>query len=102
MSAKTVGVVVALVVLAGGGYYLFAMNGAASVPGLSNIMSSDEGESAPIPAQSGSVDDFSAAIDAELKATNSAIGAMDADTDASVSAIQTTGDSSQLYDPNSL
>jgi hypothetical protein len=105
MSGKTIGIVLVLLVLVGGGYYFVSMKGGANIPALSGMNDSQDavsGGTAAVPAQSGSVEDFSASIDSELQATAAGMKDMDAQTDASVSGIQLTGDSSRLYDPNNL
>jgi uncharacterized membrane protein YebE (DUF533 family) len=103
MSTKLIGILVALAVLGGVAYVYTSKDtntkqmedsNTAAIPGTEQV--------AVVPAQSGSVDDLTALIDSELAATAAGIGAIDAETDASVSAIQQAGDSSRLYDPNNL
>lgn len=89
-------VVVALVVIAliaAGAYYMLSA-GPTSSPGTAM----DES----IPAATDSIDDFSAAMDAELAASAAALKALDADTDASAAEVKAAADTSTLYDPNNI
>lgn len=105
MSGKWLGAVLVLIAIAGGVYYM-SMDGdmdLSALPGVPGSQSAgDRTGGTPVPSQSGSVDDFTASIDSEIRATSAGIDAMDAQTDASVSDIQSTGDSSRLYDPNNI
>lgn len=107
--SKNIGILIALVVVAGAGFYFMAP---ASQPGAIPLTTTQDsstadtrqsaGTAAPVAQPTDSVDAFAAGIEAEMSASESAVKTMDAQTDASVSAIQTTGDSSKLYDPSNL
>lgn len=109
MSTKTLMVLVAIIALAAGGYYLMtgSKNGAAipeapttQLPAAQPVTTTDTARG--VAPATDSIDDFSAAIDADLQAATAAVGALDADVDASVSNVQTSGANSNLYDPNNL
>lgn len=55
-----------------------------------------------LPSATDSVDDFTAAMEAELSASAAAIKAFDADVDASVADVRAAADTSTLYDPDNL
>jgi uncharacterized protein HemX len=102
MSTKLVAILAAILIVAGGGFYVMSQKDGASQgvavqePASSNTASPNATGAAQA---SGSIDDFTSSIDADLKASAGAIGTLDAGIDTSVSNVQTTGASSNLYDP---
>lgn len=95
-ATKVVAAIIVILVIAGGAYYMLAGEPAMMGPESNSAMNSD------IPVATESVDDFAAAMEAELSASASAIKAFDADIDASASVVKSSADTSDLYDPNNL
>lgn len=98
---------IAVLVLAGGAYYTMMpaetlMLSTDTQPVETATVSEESGEvtSAPVPAATDSVDDFAAAMQAELAASASAIKALDQDVDASVDSVVNSGNT--VYDPSTL
>lgn len=94
-------VVIALVVIlaiAAGAYYM--LNG--SSPMMAPDTSGSAMNDSSIPAATDSVDDFAAAMEAELSASAAAIKALDTGVDASASSVKATVDTTTSYDPNSI
>ena len=97
-TTKVLGVMVAILILAGGAYLL--LSGTSRVGDLKDVSTNMEGGDAGLPAATDSIDDFSAAVDADLSATASAISAFDASQEAQVQTVVTSGNN--LYDPENL
>ena len=107
MPAKLLLAILALAALGAGGYYLMMpeapiMPPPTAAPYVTPPTGPPPISATGLPAQSESLDDFAAAIDADLQASASAVGALDTDIDTSVSAVQSAGASSNLYDPSNL
>lgn len=94
-SNKVLVALVAVAVVAFGAYYL--TTGSAQAPSQVTEQTTDA-----LPPATDSVDDFAAAMQADVQATASAIQAFDADVDASVSSVQDASNATNLYDPNNL
>ncbi|MCL9972245.1 MAG: hypothetical protein NBV63_02460 [Candidatus Pacebacteria bacterium] len=99
---------IAVLVVAGGAYYTMMPGGApvlstGTPPAETGALPGETGEvttSAPVPAATDSIDDFAAAMQAELAASASAIKALDMDVDASVDSVVNSGNT--VYDPSTL
>lgn len=94
------GIVVVLVILGGAYYFITASPEGEAVMEDLKSMTNTLTEGSDIPGATGSVDDFSAAMNAELAAQAEAINALDADVDADVEGVVNSG--SNTYDPNSI
>lgn len=92
-ATKVVVALIVILVIAAGAYYLLSGT-PVSNPGTAM----DES----IPAATDSIDDFGAAMEAELAASAAALKALDADTDASAAEVKAAADTSTLYDPNNI
>ncbi len=96
---KTLIALVAVVIVAGGAYYMLA---GAPAPTATETQTPETGVVSEIPTATDSVDDFAAAMEADLAATAAALNAFDADVTASLSEVEALADSSQLYDPENI
>lgn len=95
-ATKVIVALVVILVIAAGAYYMLSGSPTMMGPEAGSAMNSD------IPAATDSVDDFAAAMEAELSAGATAVKAFDADVDASATAVTSAADTSNLIDPNEL
>lgn len=95
-ATKVVVALVVIAVIAGGAYYMLSGTPTMMAPEGGSAMNSD------LPAVTGSVDDFAAAMQADLSASAAAIKAFDTQVDTSVSSVKGAADTSTLYDPNNI
>jgi hypothetical protein len=97
-ATKVVVALVVIVAIAGGAYYLLNGSPSMMVPETSGSAMNNDA----LPAATGSVDDFAAAMQADLSASAAAIKAFDTGVDASASKVKATVDTTTSYDPNSI
>lgn len=110
MGTKLIGIVVAVLVIAGGVYYVLSGQPTAEtalddLKAMTDSLATDgtqgdTGAAQDVPAATDSVDDFEAALNADLDASLSAIDTLDTDVDASVDAVVNSGN--DVYDPNNI
>lgn len=88
---KVLVALIVIVVIAAGAYYMLSGSGPLNGTAIGGM-----------PAPTDSVDDFAAAMEAELAASAAAIKAFDESVDASVASVKSAADTSTLYDPNNI
>jgi predicted PurR-regulated permease PerM len=92
---------VAVVVIAGGAYVMLGDSNLSSTM-VSKINSMTDGTQTGVPPATDSIDDFAAAMQADVSQTASAISAFDTGVSASVKSINAVNDTSTLYDPANI
>ncbi len=95
---KTFIALVVVIAIAAAAYFLLV--GSPVQTGLTS--DTDTSVLGGLPSATDSVEDFTAAMEAELSASAAAIKAFDADIDASVADVRAAADTSTLYDPDNL
>jgi uncharacterized protein HemX len=100
-STNALTALIAVLVLAGGAYYFMATSaGEMGKTATVETEVTSQAEGAAVPLATDSVDDFAAAMQAELDASASAIKALDQDVDASVDGVVNSVNT--VYDPSTL